>query len=236
MVVVLPGRAALPSQRKHVGSLNPLPSSPEQWLKERQERDEKRAGVPPDLWMIHNKLYNLSGFLDRHPGGREWLEFLRGMDCTMEFETHHLDDDKMQKLLSKFYVRDADPALSKNVQAYTFEPDGFYKTIKRRAFKILQQHGGPSGGSRMEVVSAITISIWTLSFLVTCISGSSVMAALTGALVWPEGRGERQGEREAERQREREAEGGRERGRERERESGRERERERERMGMKKNK
>ena len=27
----------------------------------------------PKLWRIHDKLYDLSGYLDRHPGGPEWL-------------------------------------------------------------------------------------------------------------------------------------------------------------------
>ena len=27
----------------------------------------------PTLWRIHDKLYDLSGYIDRHPGGPEWL-------------------------------------------------------------------------------------------------------------------------------------------------------------------
>lgn len=176
----LPGRAALPSQRKHVWAANPLPAAPEQWLRDRQQRDYEEAGVPPNLWMIHNKLYDLEPFLDRHPGGREWLEFVRGMDCTMEFETHHLGDAKMQPLLTKYYVRDADPVRAKRVQAYTFEEDGFYKTFKRRAYAVLKEHGGIGGGRTMEIASAVAIALWFLSYIATCVTGSAWFAALTG--------------------------------------------------------
>ena len=54
------------------------------------------------MWLIHGNLYDLSQFMDKHPGGKEWLEFTRGTDCTTEFETHHLDDGKMRKYLKTY--------------------------------------------------------------------------------------------------------------------------------------
>lgn len=29
------------------------------------------------LWRVHDKLYDLSSFIEKHPGGREWLEFTK---------------------------------------------------------------------------------------------------------------------------------------------------------------
>lgn len=179
----LPGRAALPSQRKHVWALNPLPASPETWLKERQQRDEKCAGVPPNLWLIHGKLYDLHKFMDRHPGGREWLQFTMGMDCTVEFETHHLDSDKVESILSKYYVRDAELGKIACVKTYTFEQNGFYRTFKRRAHAILREHGGAQGGRIMEMVSLLAIVIWMTSFAATCITGSPAVATVAGMTV-----------------------------------------------------
>lgn len=27
------------------------------------------------LWRIHNKLYDLTDFIDKHPGGSDWIKF-----------------------------------------------------------------------------------------------------------------------------------------------------------------
>lgn len=35
-----------------------------------------------NLWIVENKLYDLSGFLDKHPGGRTWLDLTKGQDIT----------------------------------------------------------------------------------------------------------------------------------------------------------
>lgn len=80
------------------------------------------------LWRVHDKLYDLKDFAKRHPGGAEWLEMTEGVDITEQFETHHVTD-KAEKLLSKFFVRDA--ALPRNYN-FTFKENGFYRTLKRR--------------------------------------------------------------------------------------------------------
>lgn len=39
------------------------------WLQGRRADDNAEG-----LWRVHDKLYNLGSFIDKHPGGREWLE------------------------------------------------------------------------------------------------------------------------------------------------------------------
>lgn len=80
------------------------------------------------LWRIHDKLYDVSSFIERHPGGAEWLTITKGVDITEQFETHHIGP-KAQELLSKFYVRDA--ILPRNYNL-TFDDAGFYRTLKRK--------------------------------------------------------------------------------------------------------
>ncbi|CAG4992213.1 unnamed protein product [Parnassius apollo] len=58
------------------------------------------------LWRVHDKLYDLTSFVEKHPGGEEWLELTKGTDITEAFETHHLNP-VAEKILCKFYVRDA---------------------------------------------------------------------------------------------------------------------------------
>ena len=83
------------------------------------------------LWRVHDKLYDLSDFVQSHPGGAEWLELTKGVDITEQFETHHITG-KAEQLLTKFYIRDA--ALPRNYKI-TFNENGFYKTLKRKVAK-----------------------------------------------------------------------------------------------------
>ena len=43
-----------------------------------------------DVWLIINKkVYNVTTYLDDHPGGAEWLIQFAGKDCTEEFDMQH---------------------------------------------------------------------------------------------------------------------------------------------------
>lgn len=140
------------------------------------------AGFSKDLWLIHGNLYDLSGFLDKHPGGREWLEFTRGTDCSAEFETHHLDEEKVEKYLKTYYVGPCPNAA--RVKSYTFEPNGFYKTLKRAVFKELKEVGtGPT--NQMKALSVLAIALWVISFAYLCLYPSFFKAIVAGLFLFP---------------------------------------------------
>ncbi|XP_070153067.1 cytochrome b5-related protein isoform X3 [Polyergus mexicanus] len=86
------------------------------------------------LWRIENKLYDLEAFANSHPGGAEWIRLTKGTDITELFQSHHITD-KAERLLPKFYIREA--ATQRSVPL-TFLSDGFYRTFKRRAFDALK--------------------------------------------------------------------------------------------------
>jgi len=48
------------------------PKSAELFLKDKQ-RDDGAEG----LWRVHDGLYDLSSFVDNHPGGSEWLRLTK---------------------------------------------------------------------------------------------------------------------------------------------------------------
>ncbi|GJQ09958.1 hypothetical protein GpartN1_g1749.t1 [Galdieria partita] len=57
-----------------------------------------------DLWVIiHGKVYDLSSFLDRHPGGEEILLQYAGEDGTLEYEKAG-HPEEAQQLLQDFCV------------------------------------------------------------------------------------------------------------------------------------
>jgi Cytochrome b5-like Heme/Steroid binding domain len=42
-----------------------------------------------NLLRVHDNLYDLSPFVEKHPGGSQWLEVIRGTDITELFECSH---------------------------------------------------------------------------------------------------------------------------------------------------
>lgn len=100
----------------------------EKWLEGKRADDEAEG-----LWRVHDKLYDLTDFIERHPGGAEWISLTKGVDITEEFETHHLYG-KAEPLLKKFYVRDA--KAPRNYK-FNYAENGFYRTLKRRVADML---------------------------------------------------------------------------------------------------
>ena len=48
-----------------------------------------------ELWHIHGKVYDLTAFVDRHPGGAQVLKSVRGTDdLTAIFESNHAFADR----------------------------------------------------------------------------------------------------------------------------------------------
>ncbi|XP_047528788.1 cytochrome b5-related protein-like [Vanessa atalanta] len=87
------------------------------------------------LWRIHDKLYDFTTFMKKHPGGAEWLELTKGTDITEAFESHHINPTT-EKMLNKFYIRDAKTPRN---SPFTFHEDGFYKSLKRAVHEELKK-------------------------------------------------------------------------------------------------
>jgi len=65
--------------------------------------------VPPNLWLVHGKLYNFENFLDTHPGGKTFLLLGMGKDCTELFEgVHSLSNRNFKELFDKYQVSQSD--------------------------------------------------------------------------------------------------------------------------------
>eukprot|EP01062_Namystynia_karyoxenos_P062149 TRINITY_DN55077_c0_g1_i1.p1 TRINITY_DN55077_c0_g1~~TRINITY_DN55077_c0_g1_i1.p1 ORF type:complete len:485 (+),score=117.57 TRINITY_DN55077_c0_g1_i1:82-1455(+) len=155
----LPGREPLPSRDDLEKG-----ASISVWMKEKGEADRKRVpGLTPELWCVRGGLYDLSGFARLHPGGSTWIEETRGMDVTEWFETHHVDIGKAEALLARYKVGDAtrfDPIL-------TFEPSGFYSSLRRRVYAELhrQRKGGIAGPARRTVRWGVALLLaWAGTF------------------------------------------------------------------------
>ncbi|KAI8054691.1 cytochrome b5 [Syncephalis plumigaleata] len=70
-----------------------------------------------DLWMvIHGKVYDVTKFVEDHPGGEEVLLEQAGLDCTEAFEdVGH--SDEARELLAKYIIGELDPnSISKDTK------------------------------------------------------------------------------------------------------------------------
>lgn len=93
-------------------------------MKSRQV-DDKAEG----LWRLNDTLYDLTDFIESHPGGADWIRLTKGTDITEAFEVHHIYPKGPESLLVKFEIRKASEP--RNFK-FTFQDDGFYRTFKRR--------------------------------------------------------------------------------------------------------
>ena len=84
------------------------------------------------LIKIHDKYYDISNFIDQHPGGSKILESCEGLDATAAFESYHsFADINKVKLIMKKYECD-NPEYEIKSQDYTFLESGFYNTLKNK--------------------------------------------------------------------------------------------------------
>lgn len=126
------------------------------WLEDKQETDGAEG-----LWRIHDNLYDLTDFVNKHPGGKDWLELTKGTDITEAFEVHHLSS-KPKDLLKGFFVG---KAKTKRNVPYTFEENGFYKSLKREVIEVLKTVPNQSRKTTNFFVDSLLILVFTFSVI-----------------------------------------------------------------------
>ncbi|XP_055634620.1 cytochrome b5-related protein [Toxorhynchites rutilus septentrionalis] len=126
------------------------------WI-EGKRRDDGAEG----LWRIHDDLYDFTEFIDRHPGGSEWIRVTKGTDITEAFETHHITT-RAENLLPKYKVREAKQP--RNIRL-TFKEDGFYRTLKRRVRDKLQEVDKTPIKTSKLIIDSLLGSVFVFAFL-----------------------------------------------------------------------
>jgi linoleoyl-CoA desaturase len=82
------------------------------------------------MWNIYGNTYDLSIFLDYHPGGKDILLMTENLyDCTPLFESYHNFGNKIEikKKLQKYMIKE-----NTYDQPYTFNKDDFYNKVSKR--------------------------------------------------------------------------------------------------------
>jgi Cytochrome b5-like Heme/Steroid binding domain len=105
------------------------------------------ANTPPPLlhtpdtntqvWKIHNCEYDLTDFVERHPGGVEAILLGRGRDCTALFESYHPFTQQHYNVLKKYMVHTEKTSNQTLVQ----QRDAFYALLCQRVEQTLREAG-----------------------------------------------------------------------------------------------
>jgi len=56
--------------------------------------------------VVNNKVYDLTSWISKHPGGPERILGICGTDGTAQFEGQHMGQEKPESYLSSFYIGD----------------------------------------------------------------------------------------------------------------------------------
>lgn len=141
---------------------NPFPSI-QSWLLKKIEADNCEG-----YHRIHDNYYNLKEFIHLHPGGDTWINITKHNDITELFESSHLNINKVNVVLKKYLVTDIKPSKPRNTSTFTFNKDGFYYTLRSRAYEVLK-HKGANSSIGMYTVHSIYLSLFLIFILLSLI-------------------------------------------------------------------
>lgn len=134
---------------------------------EKREADKAESPPKPEdaqqaVWVIHGKRYDLTSYMQHHPGGKFALQLAQGTDCTGLFESYHVFADRNKQLaMMKKYEVPEDSALGKDVVPRPQEDTGnfncpFHEDVKQ----MCREHFAGKGKNAHRVKT--THMIWHL--------------------------------------------------------------------------
>lgn len=71
----------VPEERKSLPTRG-IEGSFQIWTDEKAQRDSSLWNYDQNLWFIKGKVYNLTDFIFKHPGGSHWIEYTKGQNIT----------------------------------------------------------------------------------------------------------------------------------------------------------
>jgi len=148
------------------------------WLKFKAQDDN----IGPGLWRIHDGLYDLRDFVEKHPGGAEWISMTEGQDITEAFEAAHIRGLRVEQILKKYWVKSTNKPRN---SAFTFEPNGFYKTLKTKVEKVLynDQVGGSGPTLKALILQDLLAAFFVITLFASAWTNSLMCAAMSGLIL-----------------------------------------------------
>lgn len=144
-----------------VGAL-PSPSGTKYytWEEVAKHNTEKSAWI-----YIGHQVYDITSWLDRHPGGKTILLLSAGRDCTDLFDSYHPFTEKPREMLEKYYIGEI-----KTLEFPQYKPDtGFYKELRAAVGDYFKRTGkNPKdpipGLQRLAFILFMALTSWYVAY------------------------------------------------------------------------
>lgn len=101
-----------------------------------------KHNTPESLWVIiDEKVYDVTQFLDKHPGGREMMLLSAGRDCTHLFQMYHCLSERAPKYLASYEIGVFDSSKGTEFPVFNKDDKGFYTTMTKRVKEYFDKTG-----------------------------------------------------------------------------------------------
>ena len=140
-------------------------------------------------WQIDGKFYDLTNFLDKHPGGKQILLLCKNRfeDHTYAIEAHHTNFKLIRKMLAKYEIKDETPNLFKtdNMGIKHYYPkfcddNSFYSVLRTKVNSYLNNNGGPGPSLLCLNVFFVIFLFFCLFYFMTAYLGKWYFALILG--------------------------------------------------------
>jgi fatty acid desaturase len=127
------------------------------------------------MWRIHGKQYDLTDFIEKHPGGMKILLLSKGLDdCTALYESYHAFSDKksIDLILDKYEVNDDNPI--KNDEELINYDFTSYNELSNLVKKVLPDRNSIKATASWCILNTGIVSVY-ICLLFCLLSSSSNM-------------------------------------------------------------
>ena len=120
-----------------------------------------------ELWLINGKYYDLTTFIDRHPGGNHSILLGKGIDCSILFEQYHILNDNHKKILKLFevyYYNEKNNQDNNNNSNKNKDEEKFYEDIRKMVQEYVLKNGKNSHKMKFSMLYLLILLIFSTIF------------------------------------------------------------------------
>lgn len=127
------------------------------------------SDAPPPLLTPSVARYDITAWLDRHPGGKRVLLYTAGRDVTEIFQSYH--SQSAEKVLDKYKI-----GVASSSEFPTLKSTPFFSTLKTRVDGYLRQRRADlrSPNSMLSIVCCLPFLVLACHFITVYLASSSV--------------------------------------------------------------
>lgn len=144
-----------------------------------QIQDANQNKQSDTCWVVvKNKIYDITHYLDKHPGGRAALEMSKGQDVTWLLETSHPFTRQPWKILESYYIGELDDV---SFVEYPDKKDPLWEELKMEVKDYFDRTGLDEKDPTATIMTALFIlSMWCTGYYFGFTQGAWYGAVLFG--------------------------------------------------------